>query len=118
MQQRKLKVGILGEMYSVEYHGAEDVKLEECDGYCDWTTKTIVIRKNLPDSPRNLGSLYEYQMKVLRHELIHAFLFESGLAENSWGTNEEIVDWIALQFDKIVNAFDSVAVLNEEEINA
>ena len=36
--------------------------------------------------------------KVIRHELVHAFLFESGLSVNSWADNEEIVDWIAIQF--------------------
>ena len=48
----------------------------------------------------------------MRHELIHAFLFESGLAENSnWARNEEMVDWIARQFPKMAKTFQEVKVL-------
>ena len=47
---------------------------------------------------------------VIRHEIIHAFLFESGLAQNtndveSWAMNEEMVDWLAIQFPKLLKAF-------------
>ena len=74
------------------------------DGYCDETTKTIVVDEMKPDDHSKLN-LKEYQNKVTRHELIHAFLFESGLAESSpWARNEEMVDWIASQFPKSVLA--------------
>ena len=44
--------------------------------------------------------------KNKRHEIIHAFLFESGLAENSeWAQNEEMVDFFAIQFPKLMEAF-------------
>lgn len=47
--------------------------------------------------------------KVLRHEIIHAFLFESGLQENyhneKWGHDEIMIDWFAIQFPKIQKAF-------------
>lgn len=39
------------------------------------------------------------------------FLFESGLDSESWGRNEEIVDWIANQFPKMMKAFDEVNAL-------
>lgn len=99
--------------YWEKFRDFSDHRLENADGYCDWTTKEIVIRSEFPESVNNLGKLHLYKLKVLKHELIHAFLFESGLAENSWGTNEEIVDWIALQFDKIVNAFDRIEAVFE-----
>lgn len=40
-----------------------------------------------------------------------AFLFESGLGADSWGINEEIVDWIAYQFPKMAEAFGKVDAL-------
>ena len=55
--------------------------------------------------------------KTLRHELIHAFLAESGLSANalsnytSWAENEEMVDWIAIQFPKILEVFKEVDCL-------
>lgn len=39
------------------------------------------------------------------------FLFESGLGADSWGINEEIVDWIAYQFPKMAEAFGKVDAL-------
>ena len=100
------KISILGTPYTVRLRGSEDEKLEHSDGYCDWTTKTIVVRSDIPELPETVGNLSIYKQKVLRHEIVHAFLFESGLTENSyWAVNEELVDWIAMQFDKIDKAF-------------
>jgi hypothetical protein len=47
----------------------------------------------------------------MRHELIHAFLFESGLDCCSWADKEEIVDWIAIQFPKLQNVFEQINVV-------
>ena len=57
-----------------------------------------------------------YEKKILRHEIIHAFLFESGLAENSatsesWATNEEMVDFFAIQFPKILSIYEELQCL-------
>ena len=110
---KDFKIEILGEVYKVQFRDLSDPRLENADGYCDWTTKEIVVRSEFPEDVNNMRELHVYKLKVLKHELIHAFLFESGLAGNSWGTNEEIVDWIALQFDKIVNAFDRIEAVFE-----
>lgn len=104
-------VNILGTKYRiVQSDSGEDVVLEKADGYCDCTTKTIVIRDVLPTS-NSVGDLESYRKRVVRHELIHAFLFESGLAGESWAGNEEIVDWIANQFPKLLQAFKKVNAL-------
>ena len=99
-------VNVLGTQYMIkESNKVDDQNLENSDGYCDHSTKTIVI-DTFQDSPGSLGNLDEYKKHVLRHELIHAFLNESGLASESWGNNEEIVDWIAVQFPKLIKAFE------------
>ena len=52
-----------------------------------------------------------------RHEIIHAFLHESGLAANSlnhysaWAENEEMVDWFAIQSPKIFKVFQELDIL-------
>lgn len=101
-------INILGTDYSIEYkYPSEDVKLNSCDGYCDTSIKSIVVGKfNKTDN--SLDDLDYYSDKVLRHELIHAFLYECGLSCNSWADNEEIIDWIAIQFDKIKSIFDQL----------
>ena len=55
--------------------------------------------------------------KKLRHEIVHAFLFESGLSSNThgiygaWAENEEMVDWIAIQSPKIFKVFQELEIL-------
>lgn len=45
--------------------------------------------------------LKQYQKQVLRHEIIHAFMYESGLeGECKWNT-EEMVDWLSIQYNSI-----------------
>ena len=102
------KVNILGTEYTVVFDSnSKNPKLEYKDGYVDTSVKRIVIRDYFEDSVDNLEDLEEFQAKVLRHEIIHAFLHESGLdAQSPWAVNEEMVDWFAIQFYKITNAID------------
>ena len=59
----------------------------------------------------SVKNLEVYEKKVARHEIIHAFIEESGLSEctfickEGWAKNEEMVDWIAAQSPKIFAAF-------------
>lgn len=106
---RKMFVNILGTDYEVRLVAdTEDPKLKDVyiDGYCDCTTKVIAVQVNQEENSDTLEDLNVYRQKVLRHEIVHAFLNESGLRENSWACNEEIVDWIAMQFDKMSAAID------------
>jgi hypothetical protein len=100
-----MTVNVLGTEYTIRNADkVTDPSLEDCDGYCDTSTKTIVI----DIFKVSLGSkedLEAYKRQVVRHELVHAFLFESGLDACSWAKDEEIVDWIACQFPKLQNAF-------------
>lgn len=102
------KVNILGTEYTVEVASKkEDKFLENCDGYCDKTSKRIVVTTK--DDDCEIEIFEEYQKKCIRHEIVHAFLIESGLQENfrhqEWGHEETMVDWIAIQFPKILQAF-------------
>lgn len=100
-----MTVNILGTRYTIkESNKIADPNLEGNDGYCDTSIKTIVIDtfKNYPGSKADLES---YKKQVIRHEMVHAFLFESGLDGCSWAKDEEIVDWIACQFPKLQEAF-------------
>lgn len=99
-------IDVLGTEYSInQSNRMEDISLENADGYCDYSVKKIVI-DTFQNTPNSLKNLDEYKRQVVRHELIHAFLFESGLGGNSWGKDEEIVDWIAYMFPKLSEAFE------------
>ena len=92
-----------------------DPKLKNCVGYFD-SSKGWIVCKILEPDERSLEDLDRYQKEVLRHEIIHAFLYESGLdacsgpAEN-WASNEEMVDWIAVQGPKIFEAWQKVGAM-------
>ncbi len=108
------KLNILGTEYEVNIESADtDKVLESCDGYCDKTTKRIVVRAE--DETSELGNYDVYQRTCLRHEIVHAFLFESGLHQNfehnQWGHEETMVDWIATQFPKMQKAFEEADCL-------
>lgn len=101
MKKIKTKINILGTEYKIYTDTASDNKLlEKCDGYILPERKEIYIDKECSN---------QHQNQILKHELVHAYLYESGLDIESWGRNEEIVDWIALQLEKIIKTFKSVA---------
>lgn len=96
-------VDILGTEYKVYIKTPEeDAKLNECNGYTDWTKKEICIGKFEPHV-MSLQNQEAFLQKVLRHEIVHAFLFESGLTRD-WAHNEDMVDWVAMQIEKINKA--------------
>lgn len=118
-----MKIDILGTKYKIVTRKiSEDKTMEKAgwSGYCNNTTKLIVIadtseEKYFPDWGEDEKE--KYKKKVLRHEIIHAFLNESGLEDSalpsngSWAVNEEMVDWIALQSPKMYKAFKKAGAL-------
>lgn len=112
-----MTVNILGTDYEIivkKYEDDEAFERNKICGYCNGYTKTIVVC----DMATNKGWEHEdesackiCQKEVLRHEIVHAFFNESGLSfssfgiENGWATNEEMVDWIAIQGVKIYKAW-------------
>lgn len=102
-------INILGSTWTVKKQSEDENEiLKSCDGYCDWTVREIVVLGEKFDC--DLGDKDKHVEKVMRHEIVHAFLFESGLAECSggscsWAKNETMVDWFARQGLKIYKAW-------------
>lgn len=116
-------LNILGTTYTIEIHkSSEDPELldNNCGGYCDGYDHLIVLAD--VDEERyflnftKTGKL-EFQKRALRHEILHAFLNESGLSYNSlnysagWAKNEEMIDWFAIQFPKILKIYQEASCL-------
>ena len=117
------KVNILGTDYKIivkRYDEDEAFARRGIDGYCNGLTKEIV----LCDMATYNGWEYEdgetikqANKLVLRHEIVHAFFNESGLmdsafsVENPWSKNEEMIDWIALQGEKIYRAWSKAGAI-------
>ena len=118
-----MKVQVLGTEYSIitkKYEEDEIFERRSLDGYCDGLTKKIVVC----DMSTYKGWEYEEkdtieaaQKETLRHEIVHAFLNESGLMDSAfnvdcaWSKNEEMVDWIAIQGPKIYKAWAEAGAL-------
>ena len=105
-------VNILGTEYSISVQTEEEnEKLEEADGLCEVYANKLVLRL-AKNEKMNYDNFNEYEKKTLRHEIVHAFFAESGLRGNSdYAENEELVDWIAIQFPKILKAYQEVGCL-------
>lgn len=118
-----MKIDILGTEYRIETHKvSEDSFMEKkgLAGYCGEEDKLIVVA-DMSEEKYFVGmdekAQETYRKKTLRHEIIHAFLNESGLSDSSnrfdgaWAKNEEMVDWFSIQAPKIFSAFKKMNIL-------
>lgn len=105
-------VNVLGQPYEIIYRpdSEQDPKLDDSSGYCEPHSKKLVVGDFEPGA-KTVENPDDFKAKVLRHEIVHAFLHESGLRGCSWGDNEEIVDWIALQGPKLLKAWQEAGAL-------
>lgn len=117
MVEKMLTITVLGDTYKIRTADpAEDPVLRDNDfaAYCNAITREIVIG-DLDKNPcyKHCTEAEKKQIykRLLRHEIVHAFFDESGLAhsanscDSAWSTNEEMVDWIAIQGPKIYEAW-------------
>lgn len=112
-------INILGTEYKIVFATENDYPfLKEADGYTDTSTKEIIVNdlSYMKDDVSAKRNLNEYQNKVVRHEVTHAFIAESGLDGNGhspehWEFNEEMIDWFAIQSPKIFKAFQELGIL-------
>lgn len=110
------KVKVLGTKYTI-WQGTEQEfpLLELYDAYCDRSNKTIVI--NIINHENcEIANPEWYFKKTLRHEIEHAFLYESGLdsnVNNEKGRchDEQMIDWYAVMHNKLHKAYKKVGVL-------
>lgn len=118
-----MKIDILGTEYRIETHKvSEDSYMEKkgLAGYCEEENKLIVVA-DMSEEKYFVGMDEKaqeiYRKKTLRHEIMHAFLNESGLSDSSnrfdgaWAKNEEMVDWLAIQTPKIFSTFKKMNIL-------
>ena len=104
----EIKVPILGEIWSVKLvHDKDDRTFKKNNnyaGYCDPTTREMIISVDSIDG--NVNNPKKAIRHTIAHELVHAYMSESGLL-NDWehshrfGQDETTVDWIAWQLQKM-----------------
>lgn len=113
MTEERCVVDVLGIPYSVNITPeADDPKLETMDGYTDPSIKRIVISDvhRRPEDPENVQDQDWVQRNIIRHELIHAFIVESGNQDAFWHT-EDMVRWLAYMFPRLLAAFNEAGAM-------
>jgi phytoene dehydrogenase-like protein len=114
------KVNILGTTYKVYLNvpSDKDPKLEGLFGYTSFHDKRIVVAdiRTVPGwESADEVTAQDVFASTVRHEVIHAYLSESGLmgssnSVNCWAMNEEMVDWFAIQMPKLIKTFRELGV--------
>lgn len=116
-------IDVLGTEYKIYQLESKEENGKELNsweaGHCRGIEKVIMIA--YMDDVERFGTLEnvkkEFSNEVLRHEIVHAFLNESGLRWNSnnstngWAENEEMVDWFAIQSPKIFKIYQELNIL-------
>lgn len=111
-------VDILGSKWTIKYVD-DDPAFEQAEGFTNDVAREITIENvKMRDGPLDFDTQSQYinQKRVLRHELIHAYLYESGLGDSSnscdaWAVNEEMVDWFARNIPKMIVTFKELKCL-------
>ena len=120
-------VNVLGTPYRVEMRRRDDdIDLKSGSGaYCHGNLKLIVVgdlstydgNVRLENKRLDMVAVRDSECLNLRHELIHAYLNESGLQDDAfevrkaWPNNEEMVGWFAIQSPKIFATYKELGIL-------
>lgn len=137
INKKEFELSIMGEPYKFRLLKEEDLDdrikglFVEFRGVCNSLDKEIIVQdmNNELGKDGNLltmASTEEGQARceeiimndTARHEIVHAFLKESGLGNEFDEASEVMVDWIALQLPKIVKACCEVHAFSDTDMQS
>lgn len=108
------KISVLGTEYRLLKGSVEAYpNLKEANAYTDLYSKKIILDEKFGTKEDGFKSSNpeSAKRKLYRHEVIHAFISESGFGYNlSEDDEESLVNWIAEQFPKMKTVFDAMGV--------
>lgn len=94
------KFNVLGKTYTLHYD-AEECTDNDANGLCEYYSNEIIIVD--PDEPFRSKNSYknidQWFKKVIRHELVHAFLYEMGLEK--YASDEILVNALAIKMPEL-----------------
>jgi len=114
---KRFKVNVLGSVYSVEIasYTKYPILFNKVLGFCDFYAKRIVV---LDMSTVDVGDELTTQSpdeatgRTYRHELVHAFFYESRMdTETGFARDEILVDFLAMQIPKMAKMFEKLSLL-------
>lgn len=111
------EVNILGSTWKIIFESTKNIQFyEHHNGWCDNSTKECHIGVR-PELEYGQKDQCEFRKMIARHEIIHAFLYESGIVSSEiirtkeWAVNETMIDWMAIQTPKIFKVFEEADIL-------
>jgi len=108
-----MKINILGQEYEILKGSNKDypkLKSASAMGLAELYSKKLIINTDastVDDETHEM--LEEYEKKVIRHEVMHAFFHESGATV--LGQDEDLVEWLAQMLPKITKTMASSGLL-------
>ena len=119
--KKKFKMNINGQDYRVEIAKYEKYydAFQSRSGWTDFGAKSIVALDaedytKYEDTGLGPESANRITERILRHEIMHAFMYESGLdTETNFARDEILIDFLAIQLPKIVALMDKHDLLGE-----
>ena len=110
MQTKDQKVKILGKEWIIHFVRAIEND-QSISGMTDPTSREMFIKTT---NSENVKDFQRETANTIRHEVIHAFLFESGLGADwehkALGHEETVVDWFAVMYPRIRKVFKQLGV--------
>ena len=108
------EVNILGTTYYLEIDETDLLKNINADGLHKEYAKKIIVRKlnDFLDDSDSEQEKKERAKEVLSHEIIHAFFSEAGL--DDYSANEQLVNWLAIQFQKIKKVVEETEAIYDD----
>ena len=109
-----IRINILGTEYKLKTLSEEEypkLKVISAYGCCEQYSKELIINSRLDiKEDKDVELIHKAKEKVIRHEIVHAFIHESGLSE--YFHDETIIEWMAIQIPKMVKVMKEVGVLD------
>lgn len=105
-------VTILGTEWTIKVVPADDKRLNDIDatGICESYAKEIYVKdRTTEDDPKQYLNIEDFVKKVIRHELIHAFFYES--AHLDYYDDETLTDTLALIIPKMAKAMQELELM-------
>lgn len=107
------KVNICGVDWTIRIVPADDDRLKnsiEANGVCESYTKEVFVRDYTEQNdPKQYLNIEMYVKKVIRHELIHAFFFET--AHQSIYEDETITETLAQTLPKLAKIMEEADLM-------
>lgn len=119
----KKTIDIMGNEWVIHektYEEDPTFEVMQVGGFCEMADHSISVcnMRTFPGYELESKSyIVNLNKSILRHEIIHAYLYESGLATSThssqgpWAMDEEIIDWIAIQSPKFLKTFKTLNII-------